>query len=84
MPADTVGGVPPSGVEGGGGGGGAGRATVGAAGLVVRDPLWGTIELDATARAVVDSAAFQRLRYIRQLGLAHLVYPGAHHSRFDH
>lgn len=53
-------------------------------GVVVRDPLWGTIELDATARRVVDSAAFQRLRYIRQLGLAHLVYPGAHHSRFDH
>jgi HD superfamily phosphohydrolase len=51
---------------------------------VVRDPLWGTIELDHTARRVVDSAAFQRLRYIRQLGLAHLVYPGAHHSRFDH
>jgi HD superfamily phosphohydrolase len=52
--------------------------------VVVRDPLWGTIELDGTARRVVDSAAFQRLRYIRQLGLAHLVYPGAHHSRFDH
>jgi hypothetical protein len=52
--------------------------------VVVRDPLWGTITLDPTARAVVDSAAFQRLRYIRQLGLAHLVYPGAHHSRFDH
>ncbi|MGK7311912.1 MAG: HD domain-containing protein [Candidatus Longimicrobiales bacterium M2_2A_002] len=51
---------------------------------VVRDPLWGTIELDATARGVVDSAAFQRLRYIRQLGLAHLVYPGATHTRFDH
>ncbi|MEJ2503369.1 MAG: HD domain-containing protein [Gemmatimonadota bacterium] len=51
---------------------------------MVRDPLWGTIELDAAARTVVDSAAFQRLRYIRQLGLAHLVYPGAHHSRFDH
>jgi hypothetical protein len=54
------------------------------AGVVVRDPLWGTIELDEVARSVVDSAAFQRLRYIRQLGLAHLVYPGAHHSRFDH
>ncbi|MDX1675816.1 MAG: HD domain-containing protein [Longimicrobiales bacterium] len=53
-------------------------------GVVVRDPLWGTIGLDATARAVVDSAAFQRLRYIRQLGLAHLVYPGATHTRFDH
>ncbi len=56
----------------------------GTRGVVVRDPLWGTIELDHTARRVVDSAAFQRLRYIRQLGLAHLVYPGAHHSRFDH
>jgi uncharacterized protein len=36
------------------------------------------------ARWIVDSAAFQRLRYIRQLGLAHLVYPGASHTRFDH
>jgi hypothetical protein len=52
--------------------------------VVVRDPLWGTIELGGAARGVVDSAAFQRLRYIRQLGLAHLVYPGAHHTRFDH
>ncbi len=33
---------------------------------------------------IVDTAAFQRLRYIRQLGLAHLVYPGATHTRFDH
>ncbi|HUP89399.1 MAG TPA: HD domain-containing protein, partial [Longimicrobiales bacterium] len=33
---------------------------------------------------MVDSRSFQRLRYIRQLGLAHLVYPGASHTRFDH
>ena len=33
---------------------------------------------------IVDSAAFQRLRYIKQLGHAHLVYPGATHTRFDH
>ncbi len=52
--------------------------------ITIRDPLWNTIELDAVARSVVDSAAFQRLRYIRQLGLAHLVYPGASHTRFDH
>jgi HD superfamily phosphohydrolase len=50
----------------------------------VRDPLWNTIRLDATAARIVDTAAFQRLRYIRQLGLAHLVYPGATHTRFDH
>ncbi|MFO7260395.1 MAG: HD domain-containing protein [bacterium] len=52
--------------------------------ITVRDPLWNTIRLDAVAVRIVDSAAFQRLRYIRQLGLAHLVYPGATHTRFDH
>lgn len=51
---------------------------------MIREPVWGTITLDPPARRVVDSAAFQRLRYIRQLGLAHLVYPGASHTRFDH
>jgi len=51
---------------------------------VVRDPLWNTIPLDATAIALIDAPEFQRLRHIRQLGLAYLVYPGANHSRFDH
>ncbi len=53
-------------------------------GKLVRDPLWNSIPLDATAVRIVDTAEFQRLRYIRQLGLAHLVYPGATHTRFDH
>ena len=53
-------------------------------GKLVRDPLWNTIRLDPTAVRIVDTAAFQRLRYIRQLGHAHLVYPGATHTRFDH
>ncbi len=52
--------------------------------ILIRDPLWDTIELDRIACRIVDSASFQRLRYIRQLGLAHLVYPGATHTRFDH
>ncbi|HEV2150109.1 MAG TPA: HD domain-containing protein [Longimicrobiaceae bacterium] len=51
---------------------------------VVRDPLWNTIRLDRVAVRVIDTPGFQRLRHIRQLGLAYLVYPGATHTRFDH
>jgi HD superfamily phosphohydrolase len=51
---------------------------------VVRDPLWSTVRLDPTALRVIDTPQFQRLRHIRQLGLAYLVYPGATHTRFDH
>ncbi len=51
---------------------------------LVRDPLWESIRLDPTAVRIVDTPEFQRLRYIRQLGHAFLVYPGATHTRFDH
>ncbi|MDE2774078.1 MAG: HD domain-containing protein [Gemmatimonadota bacterium] len=51
---------------------------------IVRDLVWNTIRLDPAAARIVDTSAFQRLRYIRQLGLTHLVYPGASHTRFDH
>ncbi|HKK07739.1 MAG TPA: HD domain-containing protein [Gemmatimonadota bacterium] len=50
----------------------------------VRDPLWGNVRLDARAAAVLDSPPFQRLRRVKQLGFAHLVYPGAVHTRFLH
>src|SRR5678815_5813907 len=51
---------------------------------VIRDPLWDNIRLDHAALAVLDSPPVQRLRYIRQLGHAFLVYPGATHTRFEH
>ena len=51
---------------------------------VVRDPLWNNIRLEADTLAIVDSPAVQRLRYVRQLGHAFLVYPGATHTRFEH
>src|SRR5207247_4958913 len=51
---------------------------------VVRDPLWDNIRLDPEALAVVDTPAVQRLRYVRQLGHAFRVYPGATHSRLEH
>jgi HD superfamily phosphohydrolase len=50
----------------------------------IRDPLWNNIRVDPTAERLLDTPAVQRLRYVRQLGLAHLVYPGATHSRFEH
>lgn len=50
----------------------------------IRDPLWNNIRVEGPYLALLDSPAFQRLRYVRQLGLAHLVYPGATHSRFEH
>ena len=50
----------------------------------IRDPLWNNIRLDALTLKLVDTPGFQRLRYVRQLGLAYLVYPGATHSRFEH
>jgi HD superfamily phosphohydrolase len=52
--------------------------------VVVRDLLWQNIVLEPAAARVVDTPAFQRLRYVRQLGHAFLVYPGATHSRFEH
>ena len=52
--------------------------------MIIRDPLWNNIRVDALAQQLVDTAVFQRLRYVRQLGLAYLVYPGATHTRFEH
>lgn len=50
----------------------------------VRDPLWGNITLDRSAASIVGAPEFQRLRRVKQLGFAHLVYPGAVHTRFLH
>ena len=54
------------------------------AGEIIRDPLWDNIRLEPAAASAIDTPAFQRLRYVRQLGHAFLVYPGATHSRFEH
>ena len=51
---------------------------------IIRDPLWNNIRLDPLALELIETPAFQRLRYVRQLGLAFLVYPGATHTRFEH
>jgi hypothetical protein len=68
------------------GGGGAARRGKGSHAdiEIIRDPLWDNIRLDRAALLALDTPAVQRLRYIRQLGHAFLVYPGATHTRFEH
>ena len=53
-------------------------------GLEIRDPIHGFIYREPHEQEIVDSSTFQRLRRLRQLALANLVYPGANHTRFDH
>lgn len=48
------------------------------------DPIHRYIRFSETEREIVDTVIFQRLRGIRQLAGAHLVYPSAQHSRFEH
>jgi len=50
----------------------------------IRDPVHGYIKLDDFAQALIGTPQMQRLRWIKQLGLANLVYPGANHTRFEH
>ena len=48
------------------------------------DPVWGVVELLPWETLLLDSPLLQRLRGVRQLGMAHLVYPGAGHDRLEH
>jgi len=50
----------------------------------VRDAVHGFISLTDKQVRLINTPVFQRLRGIRQLALANLVYPGALHTRFDH
>jgi hypothetical protein len=51
---------------------------------VVKDIIWGMIELDRTTVAILDTPILQRLRYVRQNGFTYLVYPAASHVRMEH
>ncbi|USZ67798.1 HD domain-containing protein [Halorussus salilacus] len=50
----------------------------------IKDSVHDHIEVEGVARALLDTPAVQRLRRIKQLGPAHLVYPSANHTRFEH
>ena len=51
---------------------------------IIRDPVHGDISVSDEALRIIDTPEFQRLRGIRQLGTSHLIFPGAHHTRFEH
>lgn len=52
--------------------------------LVIRDEVHGDMAFDGLVRSVIDHRYFQRLRRIRQIGLAEYVFPCATHTRFQH
>ncbi|MFZ1693232.1 MAG: HD domain-containing protein, partial [Flavobacteriales bacterium] len=52
---------------------------------ILNDPIYGFITVpNPVLLRLLNHPWFQRLRYIKQLGLGHLVYPGALHTRFHH
>lgn len=51
---------------------------------IIRDTVHGDIQLTKEQMKIVDTPEFQRMRYIHQLGTSYLVFPGAHHTRFEH
>ncbi len=52
---------------------------------IVNDPVYGFIDIPGELIFdLIEHPYFQRLRRIKQLGLTHLVYPGALHTRFQH
>ncbi len=52
--------------------------------MIIKDPLYNYIRLNGIEEQVISSPAFQRLRYIKQVAVGYLVYPGANHTRFEH
>lgn len=52
---------------------------------IINDPVYGFITIrNELIFDIINHPYFQRLRRIKQMGLAELVYPGAHHTRFHH
>ncbi|CAF1040232.1 unnamed protein product [Adineta ricciae] len=51
---------------------------------IFNDPIHGCIELHWLLVKIIDTPQFQRLRRLKQLGVAYYVYPGACHQRFEH
>lgn len=48
------------------------------------DPVYGSVPISDVELEIISAPAFQRLQNVKQLGLAHLIFPGANYSRFSH
>lgn len=54
-------------------------------GKIINDPVYGFIRFpEQGMMQLIEHPSFQRLRRIKQMGMAHFVYPGAVHTRFHH
>ncbi len=52
---------------------------------IFNDPIYGFVYIqNPLIYKIIEHPYFQRLRRITQMGLSYLVYPGAHHTRFQH
>src|SRR5271163_2123133 len=51
---------------------------------IIYDVLYGFIPITEWEERIINSPFFQRLRWIRQLGFANYIFPGAEHNRFAH
>ncbi len=51
---------------------------------LIRIPVEVDVPVTPRVRRIIDTAEFRRLSQISQLGLVSLVYPAAHHTRFEH
>ena len=52
--------------------------------MIIKDPIYGFIKIDDFIKKIIDTEEFQRLRYIKQLGVVSYIYPSATHTRFEH
>ncbi|XP_069184321.1 deoxynucleoside triphosphate triphosphohydrolase SAMHD1 [Procambarus clarkii] len=53
-------------------------------GKLMKDAVHGYISLDPLCVAITNTPQFQRLRYLKQLGVTYFVYPAAAHNRYEH
>lgn len=51
---------------------------------IIHDSVHGSIDVEGIFLDLIETTEFQRLHNIKQLGLAYLVFPGAHHTRLEH